>query len=550
MGNKIVLDIPDKVEGGSPSEATFLSARFVNYLFENDSKHIPFLIELSEVGFVTEVVRDFQRPSSSVEKTDLAIYLDAPLAMDFIGLSGKPQQVSVSQLLDQIRSAGGSIRIFRESVDELQTSLHAVLKRSPSERTGPTADAMRRREVLEQFVRQVSNQPDKFLKLSGVDILDENIDMYPNQHKFFTKDSYEYLYSQIHWVKEDAARHHDASIATLAFRKRSGVKSSDIFQSKHIVVTRNPGFPRLARRIAIEQHHIAKNHVGPVIHTRQLATAVWLRMGMAERKEIPRSYILSACRRVLTLRRNIVEKVNHFKDNLSEDQAEQLEILMTSDRSAQVLMDKTLGSAKIIDSTNIEVLLEELKKAQIADYAKERDAELEAVAGEAKRREQHLSRSLAASVNEIKERERKIAESEAHLSAERSRIFEISQNAVSRTNVLTRSLRFRVLITMAIMFLLVACLSAITGIVNREIGSAAAVLIILISVALQFASTYRDKILDPFLRDWDYRILEKVCLEFGLDYDDISKKVWHEGHLFCLEKEVKIGNDGALDTSI
>ena len=50
-------------------------------------------------------------------------------------------------------------------------------------------------------------------------------------------------------------------------------------------------------------------------------------------------------------------------------------------------MDKTLGSAKIIDSTNIEVLLEELKKAQIADYAKERDAELEAVAGEAKRRE-------------------------------------------------------------------------------------------------------------------------------------------------------------------
>src|SRR3990167_6805539 len=82
LGEKIVLSISDNHEGGSPSEETFLSARFVEYLFENNSKFVPFLIELSEVGLLTEVVRDFQRPSSSVEKTNLAVYLDAPLAMD------------------------------------------------------------------------------------------------------------------------------------------------------------------------------------------------------------------------------------------------------------------------------------------------------------------------------------------------------------------------------------------------------------------------------------------------------------------------------------
>src|SRR5690606_13626492 len=95
VGSKIILSVDDKMEGGAPSESTFLAARFVEHLFEGDSPFVPFLIELSEVGLVTEVVRDFQRPSSAVSKSDLSIYLDAPLAMDYLGLSGKPQQASL-----------------------------------------------------------------------------------------------------------------------------------------------------------------------------------------------------------------------------------------------------------------------------------------------------------------------------------------------------------------------------------------------------------------------------------------------------------------------
>ena len=481
---------------------------------------------------VTEVIRDFQRPSSAVEKSDIAIYLDAPLAMDFLGLSGAPQQASVKQILGQIVNGGGSLRIFRDSVSEMQTSLHAILNRHPADRTGPTADAMRRREVLEQFVRQVAAQPERFLKLAGIAILDEDISMYPNRHRFFTKDAYEHLYSQINWVREDAAMHHDASIATLAFRKREGHRSSDIFQSKHIVVTRNPGFPRVARSIALEHHFISRNHVGPVIHTRQLATAVWLRMGIADRKEIPRSYILSACRRVLTLRKNIVEKVSHFKENLSEDQAAQLEVLMSSDRSTQVLMDKTLGSAAVIDSTNIEILLDEMRKAQIADYAQERDAELEAVTGEARRREEHLVGSLAESAKEIERREQQIAARDATLVAERQRLREIKMMAIERTNKAMGRLRAFSLAVIALVFLLVTALSALSGAIAERAGLIAAGVIIVVAASLQLISTYRDKFVDPFLKKRDFHLLEKTCLESGLNYDELLEEVSHEGNRF------------------
>lgn len=525
IGKKLVLSVADAQEGGAPSEDTFLAARYVEHLFSTNSSHVPFLIELSEVGLVTEVVRDFQRPSSHIEKTNLAIYLDAPVAMDYLGLSGKPQQESVALMLDGLKQAGGSLRIFRESVTELQTSLHALLARSSPERTGPTADALRRREVFEPFVREVGAHPDKYLAAQGVGVIDETLEMYPNQHKFFTRDAYEHLYSQIGWVKEDAARHHDALIATLAFRKRTGHRTSDLFEARHVVVTRNPSFPNLARRIAKQHQFINDTHVGPVIHSRQLATAIWLRLGSRKKADIPRSYILSACRRVLTLRKNIVEKVNEFKATLSPDQAEQLEILMTSDRSTQVLMDRTLGSSNVIDAKSMPTLLEEMKKAQIAEYAAERDAELAAVSREAAQREAALTQRVEEEVKRAEGAESKVSVGERKLS-------DVYVRVVERANAKMTQRRLVVVgITTAF-----AALAAAVGFFAAgftPIWSAVAlVAIVLIAIVLNLVSSLKDAVIDPWFRRADDNILGTTALDFGLTYDEIHPLVVHEGHRF------------------
>jgi len=351
------------------------------------------LIELGEVGLITEVVRDFQRPTTATKTSNLAVYLDAPLALDFLGMSGVAAQESISAVLTPLRAMGGSIRIFRQSIDELKANLSAVLSRRIPDRTGPTAEALRRREVFEPYVREVSSSPEKFLQTAGISILEQNLEMFPSEHRFFTKDAVDLLYAQIGWVREDAARFHDAAIAAMAMRKRMGVRSDDIFEVKHVVLTRNPTFPKLSRRIALEESYIGPQHVGPVVHQRQLATAIWLRAGARSDAEIPRRHILSACRRVLTLRKNIVEKVHQLKTGLSDKQAEQLELLLTVDRSAQVLMDKTLGSAAIIDSSKIELLLEEMKKAQIAEHVAETKTTVENLKVEAAAREAELDTS-------------------------------------------------------------------------------------------------------------------------------------------------------------
>lgn len=112
VGKKIVLDLSERSEGGAHSEADFLSARFVDQLFKEKSPFIPLLIELAEVGLVTEVVRDFQRPIGPVRQSDLVVYLDAPLALDYLGLSGTAPKASVEAVLNGVKKLGGSIRVF------------------------------------------------------------------------------------------------------------------------------------------------------------------------------------------------------------------------------------------------------------------------------------------------------------------------------------------------------------------------------------------------------------------------------------------------------
>lgn len=510
VGRKIHIDINSPDDAYAPSEATFLSARFVDYLFKSKSPHIGFLVELGEVGLITEVVRDFQRPTTTVQRSDLIVYLDAPVAMDLLGLSGTAQRASIESILAGLTALGGSVRIFRQSIEEMQAALSAVLARPVTDRIGPTADALRRGEVLEAYVRQVAASPDRVIDSYKIGIVDQKLEAFPNEHRYFTQDVIDLLYSQISWVREDAARFHDASITGLVMRKRAGRNSADLFEAKHVVLTRNPTFPRLARRIAQEHSYIGPRHVGPVVHQRQLATAVWLRVGARADSDIPRRYILSACRRVLTLRKNIVEKVHQLKSNLSEQQASQLELLLAESRSTQVLMDKTMGSAALIDSTNIAVLLEEMKKAQIAEHTKAADAKLKAAQKEHQQRYAKLEGELAESKTLSDKSAAIVTDKEKQIDA-------VFDRAIASANRTVRKIKILYTLGFVAVFLLMSGASyfgngdSIWWSVGWFIMSTG------LGVLFLFSEKLRDKVFTPLLRKQNAKTLTKTFAAFGLD---------------------------------
>lgn len=346
------------------SEEHYLAARFTSHLINSRSDLVLILVELGCVGLVTEVVRDFQKPSDAVKKTDLAVYLDGPVALDYIGMSGTAARENIDAIISRIKGLGGKVRIFRVTIEEMQRSAWAILQRSTSDRTGPTARALQKQEALEAFVRQVANSPDSILAKADVDIVDQTLDQFPNEHKFFSEKDAKELYSQIRRVDGDAPRWHDASTAALIVRRRGGQRSNELFAVKHVLITRNPFFGPRARQFAIGKGYIGPNHVGPVVHQREFATRVWLRAGLGRSdQEVPRRYILSACQRVLSVSKNLISRVREAARDLTDVQKEQLELVLSEGRATQVLMDKTLGAATVIDSGNIEALVGEMKRA-------------------------------------------------------------------------------------------------------------------------------------------------------------------------------------------
>jgi len=361
---QIGLDVVVTDSSNLSSEERYLCARFVKNLFEKRSPYIADLCKLASIGLLTEVVQDFHKPTTQVNKTNLIAYLDAPVAMDLLGVSGKEAAANIQPIIQKFQEIGGTVRIFRASVDELQGALDAVLRRDPTERTGETAAGRRRNEVLEAYVRQVARDPANFLQGHSIAVIERKLDQFPNEHEYFDEKAYNGFFSKLVWHHEIPRREHDATIVAHVMRMRRGIQSRDLFQTRHILITRNALLCESAKQFCISCSLNSKMSVGPAIHQRQLATAIWLRTGLSDvQQDIPRRYLLAACERVLELKRGVVEQVRIISRRLTPEKAKQLDLLLTQDRSTQLLMDKTLGASNVVNSNNIEPLIEEMKRS-------------------------------------------------------------------------------------------------------------------------------------------------------------------------------------------
>lgn len=109
-------------------EERFLCARFVKHAVEENESSAEILARIAAIGLLTEVVQDFVKPVTAVDRSDLIVYLDAPVALELLGVSGKSAQENTTPVVSELIRIGASVRIFGQSLDEIKNSLQAVLK--------------------------------------------------------------------------------------------------------------------------------------------------------------------------------------------------------------------------------------------------------------------------------------------------------------------------------------------------------------------------------------------------------------------------------------
>lgn len=367
VGREAQSVIANLEEGGAPlsNDDRYMCARFVRHICAAEPKYVEHLARLASIGLLTEVVEDFIKPIQTAEHVGLTVVLDAPIALDLLGCSGKALQDDVKNVVDSLSAIGCTFVVFPVTCIEMQANLKSMLSKPGNERYGYTFDAMVRREVMEEFVLAVAHDPERALARIGVKVKPITLQQFPNAHVHFDEERYEGFFAGIRWVQEVAPREHDATCMALLMRLREGKHHSDVFRCGYVFVTRNPTFVRESRRYCLESRLINELQEGPVIHQRELATIAWLRTGLGASEQIPRGHLLATCDRVLRVRNEVREAVATKLRQVTPEKLEQYELLLYDQRSLRKLADETLNDETVVTAENAERLLELMRLATV-----------------------------------------------------------------------------------------------------------------------------------------------------------------------------------------
>jgi hypothetical protein len=492
-------------------EEKYLSARFTQHVMKEDGQLASALARLASIGLLTEVIQDFRHPTSAAQKTNLRIYLDAPVALEYTGFSGVAAQSHTKFLIDHLRSLGAEIRIFRDSVDEMHRVLSGMLRRPKADREGATADALRRGEILEEVVIQAARDPAAVARRANIDVIERNLSMFPYQAKHFDQKMYDDFYGRITWHYESKPKAHDAAVTAMVVREREGKRSSDIFESGAILLTKSHWLSQLVRSFCVDKGIIGSDQVSPVIQLKQMAAFAWLRTGLAtEREEVPRKFVMAACERVLELRPNVISQFAALARKLAPENAEQYEMLVMMDRGAQALMDKTLGSLKSIEPDNFDETLAAIEMGVANKVRKQADDEISAIQAE--------SRASLAAAEDARARTEEIAQAALQTLETVSRDERAALRAMFR--VVNRRIRNRrrvvssgIYLTVAALFTLTITSGLLTG-VAQFVG--VAILALLVAWLAWLQLTERANIVDNYLRRVREQLIEEEANERDL----------------------------------
>jgi hypothetical protein len=366
----------DDIEISISSEESYACARFVQHLHDSESELFESVLKITEVAFLTEVVQDFYKPTTQKTKVDLDVYLDTPVAMELMGLCGKQAKNNAEFLIDNLRVIGCRIGMYQHCVEELRDNIKNTANEKLSLKWShkcKTAAAIRKRELLHDYVVNVFRNTKKCVESFKITIKGSDLNAYPYQHDYFTLEDYDNLKGAISWHQGFLPKERDAKSVVFTMRKRGGVNSVDAFQTKALLITRNYKFFDITKSFVERTYPETKNQIPPVVLVRQMATIAWLRNGLNtdEKTEFSRMALLSSCERVLQTNEAVVKEARDGLLSLSDDEHEQLLMLLEEPKSCRVLMDKTLGSSGVINSTNLSEVMEEMKSGLIDDHKEE-----------------------------------------------------------------------------------------------------------------------------------------------------------------------------------
>lgn len=353
-------------------------AKFCSHASLHDPNAFSTLQAVGGVALLAEALLEARTPTLPVPtKKPLTVFLDGPLLMQHMGLSGASGKSNIDYVLQKLTAAGASVCCFRHACEEIRDVLFAMLNTDLRSRHGLTWEAVKRKELTEGYVRDVLNRVEYYVKAhTKVKVLPQRLTQLTSSRKYCDDDIVEQLAEKM-TAQAEAGRARDAESLAIVMRRRAGKETSNVFDSEFLFLTGNAVIVGRSNDVLRYNELLGKDRtlIGPAIHHRALSGLLFANSGIEEKKEISRREILSACARVLIVRPKILSGLNAELSRLGDPKrASQVEAMLTQPRATEILMDKTVGAGRTISRDDVEEVIQEMRQSTAEDVKMEYDS--------------------------------------------------------------------------------------------------------------------------------------------------------------------------------
>jgi hypothetical protein len=357
----------------------YFASEFIAWASEHRRDLFEWLADLGGTALVSEALIEIRTPQpNQLFRPDVTIYLDAPFLMELLGCSGAAAREDAKFIVDTLLKLKIPVAVLSHSVAELRGNLNAVLKAPPHMRTGATAKALLYREVTEQYLGMVFDDPEHFIANHNLSILDPSKLQHLIEPGAFTAEQEQSFYAAVYNIYDhEAARERDVASVAWIMRRRKGEASRDVLRSKHVLLSRNTFLARYATRFAIERCGLPKGNAGPVVLARDLAGMLWLLVGQNERHEISKRQLVLNCDRARQAAPKVVATMYESLRGINQKNADLLWIAVQRPTYLSMALDAASSTPGHVDQASIDATLEKIREDLVRDERAHAQGELE-----------------------------------------------------------------------------------------------------------------------------------------------------------------------------
>lgn len=384
--------------GPSESRELTLVAFFIKDAYENDPGLFDDILLLVKGHMLSNAILCPDLESYQQSFKDVAFYLDTPIIIDLLGLHGKVEYDSASELLNLVGKLGGRFYIFTHVIDEVER----VLKYSEAHFDDPNArnrvlSNIREQGMTGSDVTLVRSDLEGRLRTHGVSVI--NTPHYRIEHQI-DEATLQQVLEESSKYKNPNARATDINSIRSIYVLRDNARPRSLESSKAVLVTPNPMLARAAYEFG--KNYEESQEVSPVINEFSLGNIAWLKAPL-ESEDLPKFEIISSCYAVMQPSPGFWERFLAETEKLQKKGgiSSSEHIFLRSDvRMTDELMSLTLGSEDALTEETIS----EAKTRVLGDLAKKKDAEI------AKRDEmiRHLDQNRTTLIEDNQKRKKKI----------------------------------------------------------------------------------------------------------------------------------------------